>query len=341
MKKPVLCVLLGDASGVGAEIVVKAFSGPEAASLLGQARVVLLGDQRVLARAEGVIGKKLSCRRVDAKQIRDCEEDLMMIDAGNVDPEKAPFGQVNPYCGAAVVEDIHTAFGLYADGQIDGICFAPFNKQAIRRAGNDVASEMEIFEQNCEEYGLQKKKVQGEMNVVDGLWTTRVTSHVPLARIGEYLTKEGILDMIHLADESCRTAGIKEPRIMVAALNPHCGEGGLCGDEEQTMILPAIEEAKAEGINMVGMFSPDTAFVHAFDGEADAVVTMYHDQGQIALKLKEFGHAVTVSAGFPLPIGTPAHGTAHDIAGTGKVRESAFETAFGIIANQAASGLAN
>ncbi len=177
----------------------------------------------------------------------------------------------------------------------------------------------------------------GEMNVVDGVWTTRVTSHIPLIKVGENLSKEGILSMIRLSDKACREAGIEEPRIAVAALNPHCGEGGLCGEEEQTLILPAVEEAKAEGYPVAGMYSADVIFVKAFESELDAVVTMYHDQGQIALKLKGFDHAVTILGGFPVPIGTPAHGTAYDIAGTGEAKEHAFIAAFEIIRRQAES----
>lgn len=335
MLKPVVCVLLGDASGVGAEIVVKAFSGTS--GLLEQARVVLLGDRRVLARAEEVVGKNLDYELIKPEDIRKNEKKLLMVDTGNIDPADAPFGKVSPAAGAAVAADIRMACDFYVKGYIDGICFAPFNKEAIRRAGNEVASELELFRANCAEMDLKLDDDFGELNVVDGLWTTRVTSHIPLTQLGQHLTFDAILSMIRLADKSCRAAGIENPRIAVAALNPHCGEGGLCGDEEQTMIKPAMEKASAEGYNIVGMYSPDTIFVHAFQGEADVVVTMYHDQGQIALKLKEFSHAVTILAGFPMPVGTPAHGTAHDIAGTGKVRESAFVTAFGIIARQSAN----
>lgn len=332
MKKPVVCVLLGDASGVGAEIVVKAFS--ENNEMSEQARVVLLGDQRVLARAESLVGKHLDYKLVSPQEIRGSGYDLMMVNTENADPQKAAYGKVDAYCGAAVASDIRTVCGFYQNGYIDGICFAPFNKEAIKRAGNEVASELELFRENCQALGLPLADEYGELNVVDGLWTTRVTSHIPLTQIGNYLTKDSILEMIRLADSSCRMAGIKAPRIAVAALNPHCGEGGLCGDEEQTLIKPAIEQAKEAGYHVVGMYSPDTVFIHAFNGEADVVVTMYHDQGQIALKLKEFTHAVTILAGLPMPVGTPAHGTAHDIAGTGTVNPSAFTTAFGIIARQ-------
>lgn len=331
--KPIVCVLLGDASGVGAEIIVKSFGGQQKAT--EKAKVVLLGDVRVLKRAEELVGDQVAYTLVQPEEIRACEKDLMMVDTGNVDPVKAPFAEVNAVCGAAVVADIKSSSSFYAKGFIDGICFAPFNKEAIRKTYSNIASELEIIKEECVALGLPVDEDYGEMNVVDGLWTTRVTSHIPLTKLGEHLTYDKIMSMIRLADKSCRAAGIENPRIAVAALNPHCGEGGLCGEEEQTLIKPAIEEGLKEGFHMTGMYSADTVFVHAFDGEADVVVTMYHDQGQIALKLKGFSHAVTIVAGFPLPIGTPAHGTAHDIAGTGKVSSTAFMTAFDIIAKQA------
>jgi 4-hydroxy-L-threonine phosphate dehydrogenase PdxA len=292
-KKPVVCVLLGDASGVGSEILVKAFGGD--AKVPEAVRVALLGDERVLARAEELIGKKISYKLVKPEEIRETEEDIVMVDTKNVDPAQAPFAKVNAVCGKAVVEDIKAACNYYVKGYVDGICFAPFNKEAIRMNYPEVASELEIFKKYCEELGLTVDNDFGEMNVVDGLWTTRVTSHIPLTKLADYLTYDKIMSMIRLADKSCRASGIENPRIAVCALNPHCGEGGLCGDEEQTLIKPAIEQGRTEGYNIIGMYSADTVFVHAFNGEADVVVTMYHDQGQIALKLKEFSHARRIS----------------------------------------------
>lgn len=338
-KKPVVCVLLGDAAGVGAELIVKSFGRKQKAA--ENAKVVLLGDVRVLKRAEELVGDRVEYILVRPEEIRASEKELLMVDAGNMDPAEAPFGKVSVLCGAAVIEDIKSACNFYAKGYIDGICFAPFNKEAMRKSSGSITSETVAFKAECLALGLPIDEDNGEMNVVDGLWTTRVTSHIQLTRLGEYLTCDKIISMIRLAHKACRAAGIENPRIAVAALNPHCGEGGLCGDEEQTMIKPAIEEGIREGFHMTGMYSADTVFIHAFNGEADVVVTMYHDQGQIALKLKGFSHAVTIEAGFPMPIGTPAHGTAYDIAGTGRVSNTAFMTAFDIIARQAQNAIAD
>lgn len=336
--KPTVCVLLGDASGVGAEILTKAFA--EGTALTRAAKVIFVGDERVMKRAEAITGCKVPYVLANREELGTKDGDLLFWDQGNVDPEQAPFAQATAYCGAAVIRDIHTAVKLHAEGIVDGICFAPFNKEAMRKANPEVASELEVFTEACEANGLALRAEYGEMNVVGNLWTTRVTSHIPMVELGKHLTYGKILDMIRLAHSSCKASGIENPRIAVAALNPHCGEGGLCGTEEQTMIKPAMAQAASEGLNVVGMWSADTVFIHAFGGEADVVVTMYHDQGQIALKLQGFSQAVTINAGFPMPIGTPAHGTAHDIAGTGAVSDSAFVTAFGIIARQSATAKA-
>lgn len=182
---------------------------------------------------------------------------------------------------------------------------------------------------------LEWRKPFGEMNVVKNLWTTRVTSHIPINKVSENLTIRRILGSIHLAHSTLKRAGFDNPRIAVAGLNPHCGEDGLCGTEEIERIGPAVEEARLEGLNVAGPFSADTLFVDAANGKFNGVVTMYHDQGQIALKLMSFETIVTVLAGLPYAITTPAHGTAFDIAGKGIANPKAMKQSV-IIAAQIA-----
>jgi len=174
---------------------------------------------------------------------------------------------------------------------------------------------------------LDWNKPFGEMNVVNNLWTSRVTSHIPLKQVSENLTVRRIKGSISLAHATLKRAGFDNPRLAVAGLNPHCGEDGLCGTEEIEIIGPAVEEAKEEGIHAAGPFSADTLFVEAVNGTFDAVITMYHDQGQIALKLMSFETAVTILAGLPYAITTPAHGTAFDIAGKGIANPTAMKQA--------------
>jgi 4-hydroxythreonine-4-phosphate dehydrogenase len=167
-----------------------------------------------------------------------------------------------------------------------------------------------------------------EFNTLGELWTSRISSHLPLKDVALYLTRERIVDSIGLLYGALQSAGFEHPRLAVAALKPHAGEGGAFGREEIDIIAPAVIEAKAKGYPVAGPFPADTIFIKARDGEYDGVVTMYHDQGQIALKLMGFERGVTIEGGLPIPITTPAHGTAFDIAGQNKANVEATVQAF-------------
>jgi 4-hydroxythreonine-4-phosphate dehydrogenase len=173
--------------------------------------------------------------------------------------------------------------------------------------------------------------------VLNNVSTTRVTSHIPLKDVASQLSEKRILDAISLAHKTVTSFGVKQPRIAVAALNPHGGESGKCGTDEIEIIEPAVKKANEQGMNALGPFPADTLFIRTFDGEFDSVVTMYHDQGQIAMKLKGFEWGVTVVGGMPYPIATPAHGTAFDIAGKGLAKTSAFENALKLTVQMAAN----
>jgi 4-hydroxythreonine-4-phosphate dehydrogenase len=185
-------------------------------------------------------------------------------------------------------------------------------------------------------YYLKWDKPFGEINVLDKLWTSRVTSHIPISEVAKNLTADNILRAVGLANETLIRAGYDKPRIAVSALNPHAGESGTCGREEIDIIAPAVQAAASQGINVAGPFSADTVFINAFKGMYDVVVTMYHDQGQIAMKLMGFQFGVTVTGGLPYPFATPAHGTAFDIAGRGVANIDAMERAVMIASKMAA-----
>jgi 4-hydroxythreonine-4-phosphate dehydrogenase len=207
-------------------------------------------------------------------------------------------------------------------GEADIFLFAPLNKQAMKLAGLEQEDEMQFFA-----HVLGVKTLCSEINIAESLWTTRVTSHVPLKDVAHLVTTDGIcaaIDQVNIMLRRVRT----EPRIGVAALNPHAGEGGLLGSEEIDVIAPAIERARAAGVLAFGPLPPDTMFVRARKGEFDAIVTMYHDQGQIATKLLGFERGVTLQAGLPVPVVTPAHGTAFDITGKGIANPEAIREAF-------------
>ncbi len=318
-RKPIIGILQGDATGVGPEIVARLAAD---SFFINHCRPVLIGDSRVFEMGLRIIGRSAPYQIITSVSQADWSKGLPILDQKDMDPETLTIGQVNLACGAACVRMIKLSIALAAAGELDGICFAPFNKSAMKLAGNPVASELELMAEL-----LDIKNGFGEVNMVDDVWTTRVTSHIPLKQVSAALSVSGILNSIRLANNTLKDAGIPAPRIGVSALNPHGGENGLCGTEEIDLIAPAVILAQKENIDAHGSYSADVLFVKAFRKEFDAVVTMYHDQGQIALKLWGFDKGITIGGGFPFPVTTCAHGTAHDIAGKGLAKTTSFENA--------------
>jgi 4-hydroxy-L-threonine phosphate dehydrogenase PdxA len=221
---------------------------------------------------------------------------------------------------------------LTRGGRIDGIVFAPLNKTALHAGGWRFNDEHQMFAHLTGHTGFF-----GEMNVLDSVWMSRVTSHVALRTALEQITAERIDQALTLADETMRSAGFEKPRIAVAALNPHAGENGLFGREELDLIAPAVTRGAERGIACRGPFPADTVFLKAFAGEYDGVLTMYHDQGQIATKLRGFNRGVTVTGGLSTVFTTPAHGTAFDIVGKGCANTGALEQAVRLAARLTAA----
>lgn len=318
--KPRIGVFLGDPTGIGPEVVVKLLAEKD---VLGRARVVVIGDQRVFRMAEEIVGHTIPVKRVDRLTDGSWEEGLpLFIDYPTIAPDEFQLGRESAQAGRSVIETLAFALDLARQKAIDGLVYAPLNKQNLRLGGFAKGSEMRFFAQQ-----LAWDKV-AEINIVGELWTSRVTSHVPLKDVSSLITIESVLDAIDLIHHQLRRFGLERPRIAVAALNPHAGEGGLFGTEEQEVIGPAVQQARGKGIHAAGPFPADTVFVAARNGEYDAVVTMYHDQGQIAMKLMGFQKGVTLAGGLPIPITTPAHGTAHNIAGQNKAQASGIRHAF-------------
>ncbi len=307
--KPIIGILLGEAAGIGPEIVAKMC---ERNRFESYCRPLLIGDVRVLKQGMKIAGAKFPINIVENESRIDLSDNISIIDMKNLDPETIELAKVDAESGHATGEAILTALNLCKIGIIEGFVYAPFNKASLKCGGFDFESEINLMA-----HFLEWKGVYGEMNVVNDLWTSRATSHIPFKNVSSHLTIEVLIEAIRLAYSTLRRAGYDNPRIAVAALNPHAGENGLCGNEEIDVIIPAINRAKAEGINAMGPHPADTIFINAFKGIYDAVTTLYHDQGQIALKLMNFRMGVTVSAGLPYVITTPAHGTAFDIAGKG------------------------
>ena len=312
--RAVIGVMLGDRHGIGPEIASRLLADE---SSRAAADVVLVADPAVAEfgrRVAGVSG--FAVKR--------------FIERPGPSGEPVGAGEISAAAGAEVLGTLGDLLELGKAGEIDGIVFAPLNKAAMRRGGLPKGDELDFVLERLGYHGNT-----GELNVLGNLWTSRVTSHVPLRDVADLVTPKHVSDAIALAHETLVAAGFAKPRIAVAGLNPHAGDGGTFGDEEITTIGPAIEKARAAGIDASGPYPSDTVFVRAKDGAFDAVVTMYHDQGQVAMKLMGFGKGVTVLGGLPFPITTAGHGTAYDIAGRGIARSDGLFEAFRICTEMA------
>jgi len=319
---PVLAIPLGDAAGIGPEIVAKAAAN---GFLEQNARPIMVGDRSVLEMGMRIAGVQFDYQTAESFEEAVSLNGLVLLDTHSLDASTVEMGVVSGVLGKEEADNLVICIEACRQGLIDGFCFAPLNKAAMKQGGYHYESEHELF---GERFGVTGP--YGEMNVLDGLWTSRATSHIPLKDVSGHLTIDRVYDAINLAYDTLYRAGFDAPRVAIAAINPHGGDSGTCGREEIDVLLPAIERAAAAGRTIVGPFPADTLFIKAFEGEYDAVVTMYHDQGQIALKLRGFERGVTVAAGIPSAITTPAHGTAYNIAGKGIAKTSAFEEAYRI-----------
>jgi len=318
--KPVIGVVLGDAAGIGPEIVARISADD---NLLEFCRPLLIGDLRVLKKGMKVAEVDFPLRFISDISEADWKVEIPMLDLHNLDPSSIITGQINAESGRRTGETLIRAMELCRQGTIAGFAFAPYHKAAMEYGGYPLIDQgVSLFARH-----LAWDRPFGEVNVAGDLWTSRVTSHMPLKNVSEHLTGRRILGAIRLINHTLQLAGIDKPRIAVAALNPHGGEDGLCGREEIEIIQPAVRAAREEEIDALGPFPADTLFVNALKGMYDGVTTMYHDQGQIALKLVGFESGVTVLAGLPYPLTTPAHGTAFDIAGKGVADPEAMRQA--------------
>ena len=322
--------MLGDVTGIGPEIAAKLLASGKIQEF---ANVVIIGDRRVLKlgmRNAGVKVPHTVVGRIDEAQFP--RNDFPLIDLGNVDPAQIPQGAASDESGKLCGDTLKYMIDLALAGKLDGICFAPLNKGAMNRGGWKFNDEHQMFAKLTGHDGFF-----GEMNVIEQFSTFRVTSHVALRDAVNLVTPERITSAIRLADDSLRAAGCANPRIGVAALNPHNGENGLFGDEEIRIIRPTVDKLRAAGVNCQGPISSDVIFLKALKNEFDGVVMMYHDQGQIATKLLGFNKGVTVTAGLKTVFTTPAHGTAYDIAGLGLANPQAMTNAFELAARMATS----
>ena len=328
MATPVIGLMLGDATGIGPEIAVKVLSSR---STPAEARLAVIGDARVLELGMRDAGITLPYQRYSRlEDVSWSSQSVPLVDLGNVDPARLTRGEISEESGRLSGDTLKYMIDLALAGELDGICFAPLNKAALHRGGWKFPDEHQMFAKLTNHAGFF-----GEMNVIPEFATFRVTSHVALREALDMITPARIADAVRLADGTLRAMGYDPPRIGVAALNPHCGESGLFGDEEIRIIRPTVDTLRDEGIDVRGPISSDTIFLRAKRGEFHGVVMMYHDQGQIATKLLGFNRGVTVTAGLKTVFTTPAHGTAFDIVGQGTADPGALEYALQLAARLA------
>lgn len=321
--RPIVALVPGDCTGIGPEQTARILAD---GSMAGIARLVVVGDARVLSLGMRQAGVSFGVRKVASPKAVDWSHgDVPLVDLENTDPDRISLGETSPESGRLTGETLSRAIDFAKAGEIAAVTFAPLNKQAMFKGGWTFPDEHKMFA-----HLLQHRGLFSEMNVLDGQWMTRVTSHVSLRQAVEQVTFGAICNALRLADATMRRAGIERPRIAVAALNPHAGEGGLFGREEIEIIRPAVEAMAEEGIDCQGPYPSDTVYLKAFAGQFDSVMAMYHDQGQIATKLKGFNRGVTVTAGLETVFTTPAHGTAYDIVGKGIADTGAYESAISL-----------
>jgi 4-hydroxythreonine-4-phosphate dehydrogenase len=326
--RPRIALLLGDCTGIGPELVANVLHGKR---LNDVARLVVVGDARVLELGMRDAGVELKWVRVPNTAAIDWSSDAVpLIDLGNVDPSRFERGKTSAESGKLTGDTLAYAIEMAQRDEIEAITFAPLNKKAMFEGGWRFADEHKMFA-----HLLGHEGYFSEMNVLDGQWMSRVTGHMALREALDHVTPQSIREAIILADTMMRKAGIENPRIAVNALNPHNGENGLFGREEIEVIRPVVQEMAAKGVNCSGPYPPDTIFLRAFAGEFDSVVSMYHDQGQIATKLHGFHRGVTITAGLKTIFTTPAHGTAFDIVGKGVAKTGALENALQLAARLA------
>ncbi len=303
-KKRNIAILLGDPSGIGPELVSKLLSQNE----LDQANIIVIGEKNILENGNKITGNSHNLNFVEKfEEINFEKGNKFFLDISKDKNINYKLSECSAESGKTVLDALNYALDLTKSNKIHAINFAPYNKTSMKLAGSKYEDELHLMADK-----LEVKDFFCEFNVIDNFWTARVTSHMPLKDVPNHIKKENILKPIKLINKTMKLYGIKNPRVAVQALNPHA-EFGI---EEKNEIIPAIEEAKKMGINADGPLPIDTSFITAFKNKKhDCIVGMYHDALQSGLKAFGFDRGVTVQGGMPIPITTPAHGTAFDIAG--------------------------
>ena len=317
-EKPIIGITMGDAAGVGPEIILKSLQHQEMHDIC---RPVVIGDVAMLERAKSFVGSEIPVRAITEDELEGLAEDSGTVYCLDLDllPADLPVGQVSPEAGHAAFEYLATAIRLAMDGKISAICTAPLNKEALQKGGHLYPGHTEILADltGTEEYSM--------MLSAPNLRVIHVTTHVGIVDAINMINPERVYRVIQLAHETLRRSGLENPKIAVCGINPHAGENGLFGyGEEEEKVIPGVERAQAEGIDVVGPLPADTLFFRAVRGDFDIVVAMYHDQGHGPVKVLGLDAGVNITVGLPIVRTSVDHGTAFDIAGTGIADEKSL-----------------
>lgn len=312
MSKSIIAIPLGDAAGIGPEIIVKSFSNPN----LQDSRLIVVGNKGIIDQACKVCKADVTVHLIENVSEAIFEPKIInLLNIDNIDVNKFQFGKVSAMCGEAAFEYISKSIELALNNQVDAIATTPINKESLKCAGINYIGHTEIFED------LTNTKDPLTMFEVHNMRVFFLTRHVSLLQACNLITKERIIDCVKRCLEALKKLGVTEGTMAIAGLNPHCGEHGLFGYEEVREVFPAVEELQAEGYNVVGPIGADSVFHQALHGKYNSVLSLYHDQGHIACKTLDFEKTISITNGMPILRTSVDHGTAFDIAGQGIASE--------------------
>lgn len=326
-RRPRIAITLGDPSGIGPEVAAKLLRN---CANQQRADIVVLTDKSELVSAMRDAGGVQISQYEDGGTEARPREGVMVLDDGSASEYPDVMrGEVSKDSGARSLHQLKRALKLAQAGEVDAIVFAPLNKSSLKQAGMEEEDELRWFANQLDFQGRTS-----EINIAGpDLWTSRVTSHIGLEDVAARVTMTSVLETLELTHRLRWESGVAKPRLGVCALNPHAGEAGAFGRHELDHIGPALGLARARGLDVEGPFPCDTIFLKR--ERFDAIVTMYHDQGQIAMKLLGFDGGVTVQGGLPIPVATPAHGTAFDIVGKNLASVTSMQNAFDVAVTMA------
>ncbi len=323
--RPLIALTMGDVAGVGPEVIAKAWGDSPLRALC---RPMVVGSVAVLERALERVGVRATVHKIAGpEEAEPNAQTIPCLDLSESDLTTVRPGVVDPKSGRAAYDFLVSAVDLALAGRIDAITTLPLNKEALNAAGIHHPGHTEVLAERCgtPDHAMMLYLGPPTAGGDAGLGVIHVTLHMALRDVFDHITEDSVYSKILLADRALRPlTGGRPPRVAVAALNPHAGEGGLFGSEERRIIEPAVGRASRSGVIVTGPVAADTLFARAVSGEFDAVVAMYHDQGHCALKTLGFDRAVNVTLGLPIVRTSVAHGTAYDIAWQGLAETSSL-----------------